>query len=362
VNYELTRHLRGAGHEVELVAANVAPDLLESGVTWAPVRYRLTSVDLLRSWDFARRVDGLWPRLAPRYDITLACGFVMRRPHTINAVHFVHGTWLKSPYHTSRVRKDVRGAYHRVYSMSHARWELQTFSKARAIVAVSEMVRSELEEIGVPANKLSVIVNGVDTSEFAPGQVDRSGLGLPPGVPLGLFVGDLRSPIKNLDVLLRALVSTPDVHLAAAGGLKGSPYPAMAHELGVADRVHFLDFRRDVADLMRAADFFALPSRRDSCPLVLLEAMSSGLPAIVTDRVGTADLVARGAGFVVNDPDDDTRVAEAIRTLARDVTLRTRMSLAARTVAEKHSWARMADTYLRLIDAMAPARPLEASA
>jgi glycosyltransferase involved in cell wall biosynthesis len=129
----------------------------------------------------------------------------------------------------------------------------------------------------------------------------------------------------------------------------------MAAELGVADRVHFLDFRRDIANLMRAADFFSLPSRRDSCPLVLLEAMASGLPAIVTTRVGTADLVARGAGFVVDDPDDAAAVAAAISTLSRDVEERSRMSRTAREVAEEHSWARMSDAYLRLIEANAPA-------
>lgn len=355
VNYELVKALRGAGHEVELVAAHVAPDLMDVGVTWVPVRHRINAVDLVRSWDFARRVDSVWPMIEQRYDVSIACGFVMRRPHSINAVHFVHGTWLRSPYHTSRVRRDLRGAYHRVYSTSNARWELQTFGLARTVVAVSAMVRDELIEVGVPSEKVRVILNGVDTSEYAPGDFDRATLGLPVGVPLGLFVGDLRSPIKNLDVVLRALTRTPDVHFAVAGGLRGSPYPAMAAALDLQDRVHFLDFRRDVADLMRAADFFALPSRRDSCPLVLLEALASGLPAIVTDRVGTADLVAGGAGFVTDDPDDDLRVADAITQLTTDRDLRANMSRVARATAERHSWADMAAAYEQTILEMAPA-------
>jgi glycosyltransferase involved in cell wall biosynthesis len=128
----------------------------------------------------------------------------------------------------------------------------------------------------------------------------------------------------------------------------------MAATLDLQDRVHFLDYRRDIADLMRAADFFALPSRRDSCPLVLLEAMASGLPAIVTNRVGTADLVAEGGGYVIGDPDDDIRVAEAIRELTDDPVLREEKSRIARATAERHSWADMADAYEQTIFEMAP--------
>src|SRR5690606_25250574 len=110
--------------------------------------------------------------------------------------------------------------------------------------------------------------------------------GLPDAVPLALFVGDIQSSIKNLDAGLAALVQVPGLHLAVAGRIGTSPYPAMAEGLGVQDRVHFLDFRSDIADLMRAADFFVLVSRRDSCPLVLIEAVSSGLPVVTARTVG----------------------------------------------------------------------------
>ena len=349
VNYELVKAFRKSGHDVEMVAANAAPELIDLGATWLPIRPRFDSVELIKTWDFSRRVDALWPSLERRYDVSIACGFVMRRRHTINAVHFVHGTWFRSPYHTSRVRRDLRGAYHWLYSLGNSRWERQAFDRAGTVVAVSDMVRRELIEIGVPASKVRVIVNGVDVEEFAPGPSDRVRLGLPERVPLGLFVGDLRSPIKNLDVLLRALTRAPGVHLAVAGGLRGSAYPAMASTLDLADRVHFLDFRQDIPDLMRTADFFTLPSRRDSCPLALLEAMASGLPAIVTAQVGTSDIVGDRAGYVIDDPDDDAAVAAALMSLSFDEPIRARMSGAARAIAEQHSWGKMADAYLQLV-------------
>jgi glycosyltransferase involved in cell wall biosynthesis len=218
------------------------------------------------------------------------------------------------------------------------------------VVAVSEMVRDELLAIGVPDHKLEVVINGVDTEEYRPGAADRAALGLPGDAPLGLFVGDLRSTIKNLDGVLRALVEVPEAHLAVVGRLDGSPFPALAEELGLSQRVHFLGFRSDVNVLMRAADFFALPSRRDSCPLVLLEALASGLPVLTARTVGTAGLVADGAGVVVEGPDDESTLIEGVRLLVRDPVRRRTMSREARRIAEAHSWDRMAGQYLALIE------------
>ncbi len=64
--------------------------------------------------------------------------------------------------------------------------------------------------------------------------------------PLALFVGDIRSRRKNLELVLHALTEVRGLHLAVVGDTARSPYPAMAAELGVMDRVHFLGYRRDV--------------------------------------------------------------------------------------------------------------------
>jgi len=149
--------------------------------------------------------------------------------------------------------------------------------------------------------------------------------------------------------VLHALQQVPALHVAVVGRLPGSPYPALAEQLGVADRVHFLGFRRDVASLMRAVDFFVLPSRRDSCPLVLLEAMASGLPVIVSRQVGTANLVGE-AGFVIENPEDHEALAQAMAMLTREPDLRREMGQKARAVAEEHSWERMASRYAALFE------------
>jgi glycosyltransferase involved in cell wall biosynthesis len=351
VNAELTRALLARGVEVTLVAEAVDDALVEAGARWAPVRVRVGAVHLAKVPAFARAADRVLAALVPRPDAVVACGVSTFQPHALNVAHFVHGTWLHSPFHTSRARRGPYAWYHRAYSVANARWERAVFARARDVVAVSPMVRDELVEIGVPTARIHTVVNGVDTAEYAPGPASRADLGLPEGVLLALFAGDLASPVKNADGALRALAATPGLHLALAGGLARSPYPALAERLGVADRAHFLGYRRDLPDLMRAADFFLLPSRRDSCPLVLMEALASGLPVVTTRTVGSADLVERGgAGVVVERPDDEAALAAACRRLAGDPAERAAMALAARAVAENHTWSRMAAAYLDLIE------------
>lgn len=359
VNYELTRYLLARGHQVTLVADTVDPALEAAGARWIRLRAgRLADrVDLVKVWRFKRMADRLLARITSQFDAVLACGVVLNRPHTLNAVHFAHGPWLHSPYHNARVQRGPNAWYQWLFTALNARWERQTLAKARRVVAVSAMVHDELVAAGVDGDKVEVVVNGVDLDEFAPGPADRAMLGLPTDVPLGLFVGDVRSSIKNLDAVLEGLAHVPDAHLAVAGCLADSPYPALADRLGVAGRVHFLDFRRDVADLMRAADFFALPSRRDSCPLVLLEAMASGLPVITSRNVGTANLVTADAGFVLDDPDDQATMQHALHTFATNPVRRTGMGQGARRIAEEHSWARMAARYVDLLEALVSSAP-----
>jgi glycosyltransferase involved in cell wall biosynthesis len=218
------------------------------------------------------------------------------------------------------------------------------------VVAVSEQIRDELIGLGVPSERVRVITNGVDLREFCPGPANRRELGLPERVPLALFAGDIRTPRKNLDTVLRALVAVPGLHLAVAGSAKDSPYPRLTARLGLVPRLHFLGYRRDLSRLMRAADLFVCPSRYEPFSLVLLEAMASGLPIVTAATVGAADLVNEECGVVMDDPNDTADLASALERLTRCQTSRKRMGQAARMVAERHGLERMGKQHLRVYE------------
>lgn len=351
VNYEIARAALERGHEVYLVSSAVDPDLTRhANARWAEIARSSMPTQLLRDLVFAAR-SARWLRThRSGLDAVLVNGAVTWARADLNAVHFVHGAWRAHAASFAAAWWTPLALYHRLYAAVHAWAEQIAFRRARTIVAVSDRVRADLEAVGVPSHAIAVVNNGVDLEEFAPGPADRTALGLPEDVPLALFVGDLRTPRKNLDTVLRALVLAPALHLAVVGTVDGSPYPSLAQSLGLCDRVHFLGFRRDVPALLRAADLCLCPSRYEPFSLVLLEAMASGCPVVTTRAVGASALVPPEAGIVLEDPEDASALASALRSLAGDPGRRQSMAQAARRTATSYGWDATAAGYLRLLE------------
>ncbi|MCC5622026.1 glycosyltransferase family 4 protein [Nostoc sp. CHAB 5715] len=351
VNYEVAQEAICRGHHLTLLASEVAPELEDnSQVNWIKIPVKGYPTEFVRNFIFAQK-SADWLR-QNRYEIDLVKvnGAINLAPADVNAVHFVHSSWLRSPVHISRNRRDLYGFYQWLFTAFNARWEKQAFQKAQVVVAVSEKVAQELVNIGVPRSRIRVIINGVDLEEFAPGPSNRQKLGLPENVTLALFAGDIRTPRKNLDTVLHALAKVPDLHLAVVGHTQGSPFPELATSLGLSDRVHFVGFRRDIPEIMQAVDLFVFPSRYEACSLVLLEALSSGLPVITATATGGGELVTPESGIVLSDSDDIDALAVALMSLVNDVPLMQQMGKAARFVAEQHSWTTMAQTYVDLFE------------
>jgi glycosyltransferase involved in cell wall biosynthesis len=347
-NYEIVKHALKSEARVTMMADRVAPDLVQAGARWIPIRPGLEKPNLLKVWRSAQLADGAIKRETQRGDLLHGCGYTLTSPHSVNTSQFVHRAWLASPVHTSRIYRNGYGFYQWLYSFMNARFEQRSYAAARHVVAVSRRVKSELEAIGVDPARICVIHNGVDPREFYPGHEDRAELGLPAAVPLLLFVGDIRTPRKNLDTVLKALSLTPGAHLAVVGNTAKSPYPAAAGDLGIADRVHFLGYRSDVPRLMRSADIFVCPSRYEACTLVLVEAMASGLPVITAETTGGSEVLEPDCGIRVADPNDAAALAEAQQSLLDDAAGRKAMGDAAREVAMKYTWDRIAEAYMSL--------------
>ncbi len=351
VNYEVAQEAIRRGHHLTLVTSEVTPELEQnSQVNWIKIPVQSYPTEFIRNFVFAQKSTNWLYQHRPEFDLVKVNGAITTVAADVNAVHFVHSSWLKSPAHISRLRRDVYGFYQWLYTALNARWEKQAFQKAKVIVAVSQKVAEELVNIGVPRSRIRVIVNGVDLQEFAPGVGDRQKLNLPKDVTLALFAGDIRTPRKNLDTVLHALAKVPDLHLAVVGSIEGSPFPNLAASLGLSERVHFLGYRRDIAEIMRAADLFVFPSRYEACTLVLLEALASGLPVITATTTGGAELVTPECGIVLPDSDDADALAQALLSLVSNHLLMQQMGKAARLVAQQHSWTTMAQTYIDLFE------------
>ena len=350
VNYEIASEAIRRHHRVTLVARNVDAKLASSElVTWIKLPSKLPT-QILSFIDFSYRATKWLRQHQDEFNLVHVSDARLWMGADIFTCHFWFDTWSRSPFHPWQIKKTPSSLYQLTVAKWFSRWQKKLFPLAFSLVAVSETLRQETIASGIDRNKISVINNGVELEEFYPGIADRKSLGLPENVTLALFVGDIKLPRKNLETLLRALQPLPTVHLAVAGHLKRSPYPKLAQELGIGDRVHFLDYRRDVAEIMRGVDLFVVPSRYDTFGLVVIEAMASGLPVITTEAMGVSALVTPESGIVLSDTEDISALTKAIATITANPAIAKQMGQAGVAIAQNHSWKNTASEYLDLFE------------
>lgn len=169
---------------------------------------------------------------------------------------------------------------------------------------------------------------GIDTARFAaPSEraATRAALGLPPDAPVVITVGE-HIPRKNHETCLRAVAALPGVTLLFCGvGELETTLKAQAQALGMAERVRFLGFRRDVPALLAASDVFLFPSYQEGLPVSLMEAMAAGLACVASRVRGNADLLATGEGGWLVAPGDHPGFAQALSQALSDPALRQAM-------------------------------------
>jgi glycosyltransferase involved in cell wall biosynthesis len=222
---------------------------------------------------------------------------------------------------------------------------------SRAVAAVSGASAEAMERrLSLAPGTLQVVPNGV-RPEAPSGRDLRGELGLSPGTPLVVAVGNLY-PVKGHGILLRALArSGTSAHLAIAGrGDEEHALRSLSRELGIEARVHLLGYRPDIADLLAAADVFAMPSLSEGLPVALLEAMFAG-KAIVASRVGgIPEAVDHGVEAVLVPPGEEQPLTDALHSLLGDAGLRERLGRAAASRARAtFSIDATAEAYLRLL-------------
>lgn len=218
---------------------------------------------------------------------------------------------------------------------------------ARLVIANSRATADAFVAAGGRAALVRVVHNGIDPARFdAVSDVEamrlRQPIGTPEGAPLIVHVGRFH-PWKGQQVLLRALALEP----RAQAWIVGAPLfgeeafatelETLARDLGVASRVRFLGFRRDVPALLKAADIVVHSSTwPEPFGRVIVEGMLAGRPVIAARGGGVAELVTDGETGLVVTPDDAAALASAIARLIDDAPLA--RSLATRGAA--HARAR----------------------
>src|ERR1700756_2358383 len=193
-------------------------------------------------------------------------------------------------------------------------WSLRN---ATGIVAVSAALKSAIVNLGVRAEKVSVIPNGIDGKRFypLPQPEARLALGLPTDVKIALSVASLRE-VKNHKLLIsafaKALESQLKLRLFIVG--EGPLRPALENlirELRLEERVSLVGARpnEELALWFSAADVSCLVSSREGWPNVLMESIACGTPVIATRVGGMPEIICSSELGVLTDEDPDSVAA-----------------------------------------------------
>lgn len=206
---------------------------------------------------------------------------------------------------------------------------MQNLCKADQIIAVSGYTKKMLvERLGCAAEKIEVVLEGVDHDLFSPRQITddfRARYQLKPDQKTILYVGS-ENPRKNLFRLVQAFARVkeqiPEAILIKTGSLEYSPHydslRALISDLGLADDVKLFGYlpQDDLVSLYNAADLFVFPSLFEGFGLPVLEAMACGTP-VVCSNTSSLPEVAGDAAILV-DPFDVDAIANAIIQVLRD--------------------------------------------
>jgi glycosyltransferase involved in cell wall biosynthesis len=228
----------------------------------------------------------------------------------------------------------------------HAAYGKQMLGGAARVIATSEQEVRELNEGGIPSEKIELRRNGVMKPERVPERgAFRGAKNISADALLILFLGRL-SEKKSPELLLRSFAALPEemngqtVLLVYAGpdeqGMEGRLKSA-ARELRVAERVRFTGpiFGEEKWAAYGDADVFVLPSQNENFGNTAAEAATLGTPVIVTENCGIAPLL-RGAGLMIRH--DENELTQALTKLLVNEELRARLSTAAKNAAAKIGW------------------------
>jgi len=227
----------------------------------------------------------------------------------IPAFYTLHGLIMMDP-DMPRWKRQFYLAIERALAIATAR-----------IIAVSPEEERAALQLGFSSSKVILIPNGIGQMNLTPRAKARREMGVADDAIVVGFVGRLVKP-KAPEVLIEAFSAmarvSPRARLAVVGaGPLERTLRDLAERLGIEDRVIWLG-ARDARTVLAGFDVFAISSRKEGLPYVVLEAMSAGLPIVATSSAGVEILVIPGQTGVVVPPDDVSAFAHGLISLTRD--------------------------------------------
>lgn len=350
-------------HEVHLFVCRVSDvDTDRCVVHRVPAIQR---TDFLRTFSFLFTAQR-YCRLRD-FDVVHSQGVCIPTFNVVTA-HVCHKARLQASYRF-QPEQPVRSAHYWLFlklaALFQEHWEFRPGRASRQWnIAYSAKTRQELIDLyGCDPDRTRLIYVGVDAERFHPrnrtlyrGEILRQ-FEWPEAQRVVLFVGAFGKGLGTVIEALSHLRSDPRVGLAVIGNFQPEVYAEQIRSRDLEGRVRFVGTTREIHKYFAAADAFAFPSLYDSFGFVCLEAMASGVPAVVSRQAGAAELVVPGEnGFVLDDPRDAQQLGKYLGEVLADADTWRRFSARARATSAGYTWDRMAAETLEVYRAVAAER------
>jgi glycosyltransferase involved in cell wall biosynthesis len=299
----------------------------------------------ITDWGVVRRLGRLVEQYRPRiwhghdYKSNLL-GLMLRRQYPMQMVTTVHG-WVLKTWKTP--------LYYFI--------DKQCLPRYDKVVCVSQDLYDDCQRLGVAEGDLLVIDNAIALDDYElelSREQAKAKLGVNPSSQLVVGVGRL-SDEKGFDLLIQAVANLIDagldVSLAIAGdGAEQERLETLIRHTAQEGRIHLLGFVSDPRVVYRAADVYALSSRREGLPNAVLEAMAMEVPVLATRVAGMPSLIEQDVNGRMIAPDDLDALQASLEDLLDDGNAQKRLGRAGRlTIEERFSFAnrmrKMVDVY-----------------
>ena len=342
---------RFAATLTELLAKNPAYEIHVIANRWSSSSTVISfhHVPIISFPRFLTTISFAW--FANRKAAQLGCDIIHTHDRILHADIFTmhgvpHSFWIRE------IRKKKMSLFDRVTAWMEKR--LLNAPRCQFLLPVSTLSSNQYAlEFPTIRQKLQILHPGIDLERFHPRNKEtyrgkiREEFDLADSDLVLLFVG-MNFELKGLGALIAALAQIknqrPDlpIRLLVVGKGNQACFQKLARELGIKDQLRFAGIcTSGMEKFYAAADLFALLSDFDTFGMTVLEAMASGLPVIVSPTVGAKDLVINDQQGYIVDKENIIAVAERIIAL-HDDRKRLAMGQAARLMAKKHGWEKVA--------------------
>lgn len=356
-NHALACRLAAHGRDVHLVAHRVAAPLAAMpGVTVHDVPRPLGS-HLLGAPLLSRAASSIASQVGPGARLLANGGNT--RWHAATWVHYLHAAHV--PQVAAGVRAVATAAIGRRMFLARER---DALARAETIICNSARTAADVRQhYGIAADRVRVVYYGTDARTFgliAPEEraAARSALRLDPVRPAAVFIGALGDRRKGFDVVFEGwqrLCATDgwDVDLAVAGtGTEADAWERRAHAARLDGRVRFLRFRDDIPRVLAACDLLVHPARYEAYGLGVHEALSRGLPVIVSASAGVTERMPEAfSPLMLPDPPSVDALVERLLAWQHDAARWRTLAADAGAVLRARSWDQMADEIAGIVEA-----------